>query len=70
MLTNIGYGTYFVFAACLTLAIPFVYFFVPETKGLSLEDMDALFGVPGTDRHLFPRIPDAEKGEVAVEHKE
>ena len=70
MLTNIGYGTYFVFAACLTLAIPFVYFFVPETKGLSLEDMDALFGVPGADRHLFPHFQEAEKGEVAVEHKE
>lgn len=70
MLTNIGYGTYFVFAACMTLAVPFVYFFVPETKGLSLEDMDALFGVPGADRHLFPRINDAEKGDSAVEHKE
>ncbi|KAH8745746.1 general substrate transporter [Hyaloscypha finlandica] len=70
MLTNIGYGTYFVFAACMTLAVPFVYFFVPETKGLSLEDMDALFGVPGADRHLFPRIDDAEKGDSAVEHKE
>jgi hypothetical protein len=70
MLTNIGYGTYFVFAACMTLAVPFVYFFVPETKGLSLEDVDALFGVPGADRHLFPRIDDAEKGDSAVEHKE
>lgn len=70
MLTNIEYGTYFVFAACLTLAVPFVYFIVPETKGLSLEDMDALFGVPGADRHLFPRLDDSEKGESRIEHKE
>lgn len=70
MITNIGYGTYFLFAACLTLAVPFVYFFVPETKGLSLEDMDVLFGVPGADRHLFPRVEDTEKGQVSVEHKE
>lgn len=47
MISNIGYGTYFVFAACLTLSVPFVYFFVPETRGISLEEMDVLFGVPG-----------------------
>ncbi|CZT10924.1 hypothetical protein WAI453_008003 [Rhynchosporium graminicola] len=71
MLTNIGYGTYFVFGTCMALAVPFVYFFVPETKGLSLEDMDALFGVTGADRHLFPRVDeDVEKAAVVVEHKE
>lgn len=45
MISDIGYGTYFVFASFITLSIPFVYFFVPETKGLSLEEMDILFGV-------------------------
>jgi sugar porter (SP) family MFS transporter len=48
MVSNIGYGTYFVFASCLTLSIPFVYFFVPETKGLSLEEVDVLFGGSGS----------------------
>jgi MFS family permease len=48
MVSNIGYGTYFVFATCLTLSIPFVYFFVPETKGLSLEEIDILFGGLGS----------------------
>ena len=43
MISNIGYGTYLVFAACLTLAVPFVYFLVPETKGRSLEKMDGIF---------------------------
>jgi hypothetical protein len=38
------YGTYFVFASFITLSIPFVYFCVPETKGLSLEEIEALFG--------------------------
>lgn len=56
MITSIGFGTYFVFAAMLSISIPFVYFFVPETKGLSLEDMDVLFGVPNADRHLFSEI--------------
>lgn len=47
MVSNLGkggYGTYFVFASCITLSIPFVYFFVPETKGLSLEEIDVAFG--------------------------
>jgi len=46
MFTNIGYGTYFVFGSFLTLSIPFVYFFLPETKGLSLEEVDILFDGP------------------------
>lgn len=45
MLQNIGYGTYFCFAAATTISIPWVYFFVPETKHLSLEEMDRIFGV-------------------------
>ena len=43
MISNISYGTYFVFAACTTLSIPFVWFLIPETKGFSLEEMDIIF---------------------------
>lgn len=50
MISNIGFGTYFVFAACTTLAVPFVWFMVPETKGMKLEEVDALF----EGRGLFP----------------
>lgn len=66
MLSNIGFGTYFVFATCLTIAIPFVFFFIPETKGLSLEETDALFGV-GVAR---VEMTDEEKGRIQVVHKE
>lgn len=52
MISDIGYGTYFLFAACMTLAIPWVFFFVPETRNISLEDMDELFGMPPVD-HLY-----------------
>ncbi len=45
MLQNIGCGTYFLFAASTTIAVPWVYFFVPETRNLSLEEVDHLFGV-------------------------
>ena len=56
-----------IFAASLALSVPFVGFFVPETRGLELEDMDLLFGVPGADRYLFPRVADEEKVEGTVE---
>ncbi|KAL6875457.1 general substrate transporter [Trichoderma longibrachiatum] len=40
-----GYGMFFMFGTfCFIMGI-FVWFFVPETKGLSLEHMDDLFGV-------------------------
>ncbi|QRW23411.1 Sugar (and other) transporter [Rhizoctonia solani] len=44
MIKNIGYGTYLFFGSCMVLMIPWVYFILPETKGVSLEDMDRLFG--------------------------
>ncbi|CAG8959417.1 hypothetical protein HYFRA_00001315 [Hymenoscyphus fraxineus] len=40
-----GYGTYFIFGSfCLSMFF-FVWFLIPETKGLSLEKMDDLFGI-------------------------
>lgn len=60
MIADIGYGTYFLFAACITLSIPWVYFFVPETKNLSLEEMDRLFGV-----QVFENSVDVEKAAVS-----
>lgn len=51
MISNISYGTYFVFAACTTLSIPFVWLVIPETKGLKLEEVDVLFN----GRGLVPR---------------
>ncbi|PNY23877.1 D-xylose-proton symporter [Tolypocladium capitatum] len=44
MLEAIGWGTYIFFAAFCLMALAFTYFFVPETKGRSLEDMDVAFG--------------------------
>jgi hypothetical protein len=43
MLSTLGWGTYIFFAAFCLLASLFVWFCVPETKGKSLEDMDAVF---------------------------
>ncbi|KAF8544757.1 general substrate transporter [Trichophaea hybrida] len=42
-----GYGTYFIYGTfCFAMCI-FAYLFIPETKGLGLEEMDRLFGVVG-----------------------
>ncbi|KAJ3477131.1 hypothetical protein NLG97_g8919 [Lecanicillium saksenae] len=48
-----GYGMYFMFGSFCFLMGAFVYFFVPETKGLSLEKMDELFGVTETYHRKF-----------------
>ncbi|KAI1756831.1 MFS sugar transporter-like protein [Xylaria castorea] len=39
-----GYGTYFIYGSFGVIMITFVWFFVPETKGVSLEHMGELFG--------------------------
>jgi hypothetical protein len=44
MLEKIGYGTYLFFAAFALIAFFFTWFVIPETKGKSLEEMDAVFG--------------------------
>jgi len=44
MISNIGYGTYLFFGSCTILMTIWAYFFVPETKGRTLESMDLLFG--------------------------
>lgn len=44
MVLAIKYGTFLFFGVCTVLAIVFAYLFVPETKGVALEDMDLIFG--------------------------
>ncbi|KAF7189525.1 putative quinate permease [Pseudocercospora fuligena] len=39
-----GYGTYFIFGSFCFTMVAIAWFFVPETKGVSLERMDELFG--------------------------
>ncbi|KAL1847249.1 hypothetical protein VTK73DRAFT_10407 [Phialemonium thermophilum] len=42
-----GYGTFFLFGSFCVSMFFFVWFLIPETKGLSLEKMDELFGITG-----------------------
>ncbi|KAI0484121.1 putative sugar transporter [Xylariaceae sp. FL0804] len=44
MIRSITYGTFVFFGVCIVLSFIFAYLFVPETKGVALEDMDLLLG--------------------------
>ena len=44
MQQHLGFGTFIFFGAFSFLGALFVLFFVPETKGLTLEEMDGVFG--------------------------
>ena len=43
MFTKMGYGVYFFFASLMIVSVVFVFFLIPETKGIPLESMDQLF---------------------------
>jgi len=45
MFLKMDYGVYMFFAILMMMSIPFVFFLVPETKGLPLEKMDELFSI-------------------------
>jgi len=44
MITHLGFGTFVFFGAFSFLGGVFIWLFVPETKGLALEEMDRVFG--------------------------
>lgn len=47
MLTHLTYGTYIFFGLLTFIGAGFIWIFFPETKGLSLEEMDIIFGSHG-----------------------
>jgi hypothetical protein len=53
MFQTMGYGVYFFFASLMILSVIFVYYFIPETKGIPLEAMDRLFSneIPARKAH-------------------
>lgn len=75
-LKNEGFYAFYMFAAINILLAAFTWFFVPETKQVSLEEMDAIFGgqnhvVEGaaieskhTERHESFTVDVDEKGAV------
>ncbi|KAI2604083.1 general substrate transporter [Hypoxylon fragiforme] len=61
MLNKIGYGTYILFGLLTFMGAGFVWWFVPETKRLTLEEMDVIFGSEGTAQADFERMDEINK---------
>ncbi|CAG8949563.1 hypothetical protein HYFRA_00007796 [Hymenoscyphus fraxineus] len=51
MFTKMKFGVYFFFASLMLCSIVFVFFLLPETKGIPLESMDRLFSKELISRH-------------------
>lgn len=47
---NLGYKTYIMFAVFNAAIIPCVYFYFPEPKGRSLEELDIIFASAAADK--------------------
>lgn len=59
MITGMKYGTFIFFGLMTLLGAAFVWLFVPETKQLTLEEMDVIFGSQGVaaaDRDRMEQI--------------
>lgn len=50
MFLKMDYGVYMFFASLMILSIPYIYFLIPETKGVPLEMMDELFEIKPVHR--------------------
>lgn|SRR5688572_10993369 len=49
-----GYGTWFFFACWMLIAAVWAYFLVPETKGLTIDQMDLIFGYKNDRPYQIP----------------
>ena len=47
MITHLKYGTFIFFGVMIFIGAAFIWFYVPETKRLTLEEMDLVFGSSG-----------------------
>lgn len=76
MFDSMGFGVYFFFASLMLCSVVFVYFLIPETKGIPLEAMDQLFdrSLPASKAHAIVmanlRANDAEFRRHSVMHIE
>lgn len=67
MYTSMEWGVYVFFASCLICASIYAYFFIHETKGLRIDQMDHLFGF---ERQSPLAVPDGKADDVSEHEKE
>ncbi|KAL3428364.1 hypothetical protein PVAG01_01873 [Phlyctema vagabunda] len=56
MITSIGWGTYLFFAVMNACFIPVIYFFYPETKRRSLEEIDLIFAKGFLEKENYVKV--------------
>lgn len=67
MMNDITYGTFIFFGTSVVVGVAVVYFLMPETKGLSLEEMDVLFRVKGMAINKRRKAEEIIKGQREAE---
>ncbi|KAL1888584.1 hypothetical protein Sste5346_009453 [Sporothrix stenoceras] len=70
MFATVGYGVYIITGGILVCAAIYAYFFIPETKGLRIDQMNQLFGGVGGQTVDYEKQVHAEYVEGTVERKE
>jgi hypothetical protein len=60
------WGTYIFFAVFLAASILWIYFFLPETKGATLEEMDRVFKSRSGETDMI--MLDEARRDVAIAH--
>lgn len=68
MFLKMEYGVYFFFASMMILSIIFVYFLLPETKGVPLEAMDRLFDIKPCSKAHAQVIKELREQEESFRH--
>jgi sugar porter (SP) family MFS transporter len=68
---NLQAKVFFIWGTCCFICIAFVYFFIYETKGLSLEDVDQLYMAVGKAWHSQGFVPSVSygMGKVTTHHE-
>lgn len=64
MIRNITYGVFLFYGMMTFLGGLFVFFYVPETMGKALEDMDILFGQKGLARQQMRSFDEWKKAQM------
>lgn len=69
MFTSMTWGVYVFFATCLICASIYAWFFIHDTKGLRIDEMDKLFGFERS-RECLVATPNSKGADDESEHNE